>query len=146
MPTIEKIPIVDMEEATHDVSSSIVRLPYVDIADIVSWVLERRPLAIIPPYNQDIRFTARAASYVKDRLPGYPLLVGVADTRPRAVKDSLRILQEGGYTAFALSAQIGDIPLEHLFPVMPEWMWIHVAGRKPNGDLPGKWTWSEEEL
>lgn len=149
MADLEKIPIVNMEATTNedDVSKVIVRLPYCDIADIVSWVVEWKPLAIIPPYNGEVQFVARAASMVRDRLPEQNIMCAIRSTRPSTARHFLQTLQEGAFRIFALDRNIGEIPLEHLFPVMPEGLWLHVAGGKPKAEgLVGKWTWSEEGL
>ena len=154
---VDKIPIVDMEATTNDqdVSKVIARLAWGDISDLVSWVIERKPYAIIPPYSNDIRFTARCAASVRDRLPYFTrdvggqspkLLCAVGRHDAPSVREFLAILRDGGFTNFALRPRIGETPAEHLFPIVGEGLWFHVAGAEPKGSLAGKWTWSEEGL
>ena len=141
-----KVPIVEMESANANISQSLIKIPYIDIADTVSWVLENHPYAIIPPYNDSMHFSARAASLIRDRLPGVPIVCAASTSDPRAAKDFLQCFREAGFSAFAMAASLGDVVLEHLFPVLPEGIWMHLAGREPRGNLVGKWTWSDETL
>jgi hypothetical protein len=150
---MKKIPIIEWEDRNADVTKGILRLAWGPIDDIIAGVEARQPFAVIPPYSQDSRYSARCAASIRDRLQSIPgntarrILCAVNVNDPRIARQFLSSLSDGGFKNFAFPATIGKIPLNHLFNTVGEHLWFHIAGGKPpKAEFVGNWTWSEEGL
>jgi hypothetical protein len=106
---------------------------------------------LLPPYSQgDETFTARCASVSRDRLPQETILVAVSGFSRKDVGAFLGALAESGFRNVVFPAYVGRQETSKLVTFWRHHFidegWYHIAGAMPEYDMPGRWTWSKEEL
>lgn len=158
MICLTKIPITEWDDVDTQDGTSIIRVPYKDIDEIVAQVKDFQvpPYALLAPYRGDDQsFNARSASVLWDRLPEDNVLMPIATSSRRELVQFVTASLKAGFKKLVVPYRYGynrqyrfDMLMEFLHGIYDDSTWIHVAGGAP--ELPehwaGIWSWSEEEL
>lgn len=161
MIALQQIPIMEWDDLSPDADGHMLRVPYIDIDEVVSELREienefgSMPF-LIPPYREnDPTFNARSAAVLWDRLPTYDVFMPVAMEERIKLQDFVVASIKSGYKKFVVPYRYGynrkyrlEDMMQFLHGRYDDSVWFHVAGGAP--EIPdgwdGKWSWSMEEL
>jgi len=159
MIALQNIELVDWEDTGHWEDGMMLRVPYLDIEEIVEKVKDTwhpSDVFLLAPYKaDDPSFNARSASVLWDRLPQYSVFMPVATSNRIAMQDFVVAALKAGQRKLVVPYRYGynrqyrfDQLMQFLHGTYDESTWIHVAGGAPElpDHWPGIWSWSEEEL
>ena len=153
--SLSKIRIIPWDSrSTSD--GQLLSLPAgVDLPELQQTIGDISPAALIPPHTNDWHLNATAAVMVRGAFLGHRIMAPIPATSVKEARKYLEIFAASGFDAFAFPEAPGGSPIQHRAGfwnmsgvLQPEW-WIHLAGsggREIPADVPGMWTWSEEEL
>lgn len=132
---------------------TLVRIPYRDIDFVRSEVAELEdPYGLVPPYDErDVGFTARCVATVNDHFwADQSIFVPMSGASLKEILDFMVTMQKSGLGNFVFPAVWDDKPFSRIAPFLRNYLHhggrYHLAGGDIEHDLPGIWTWSEEEL
>ena len=162
LKTIQVVEYKDLLRSSGSVKSlrqedAILRLgPVGDISELKASLAGSNFKGIIPSYEaNNWELNATSTVMVRQALRGHRIVAPIPTDNMKKIREMLGVYAAGGMTAFAMPELVGGTPVQNkagfwmMSGVLQDHLWYHVMGGKGvdiPADVPGEWTWSEEEL
>lgn len=134
--------------------SGIVRVPDDDIHKLKGEF--KGGDALLPPFTQgDWHRNATSAAMIRGAFREHTIMAPIPAANVKEARYGLEVMNAGGFVAFCFPECPGGVPIQHkagfwmMSGLLHEGSWYHLAGstgEEAPADLPGFWTYSEEEM
>lgn len=136
---------------------TISRLPQtVDMERLIRDFNGAETAGILPYFEQgNWELNATTATVVRQALRGHRVLAPIPAKSVKEARNYIQTFSAGGFDAFCLPELIGGVPVQNkagfwmMNGILHQHQWFHLCGGKGvdiPADVPGRWTWSEEEM